>query len=91
MKLVNSNDPPRHRSYGAAIQGRTDFIERAPGRLKSLDLKKTLEMRLAVVRPSPNAERRRNQPLLNVVPHRATGDISQGGQVLNGIPGIDSH
>lgn len=75
---------------GAAKRG-FNVVERPSRRLKRLDFEQAVEMRLAVV-PSPsNAERRGNQTFLNVVPHGASGDTAQVGQVLDGEPYVGAH
>jgi hypothetical protein len=74
-----------------ALDGGPDVVERLSACLKSLDLEKALQVELAVVAPPSNTERRGNQTFLHVIPHRASGDVSQIGQVLNGVPHVDSH
>jgi len=75
---------------GAAKRG-FDVIERPPRCLKRFNFEQAVEMRLAVVTAPSNAERRGNQTLLNVIPHRASGDIAQVGQILDGEPYVGAH
>ncbi len=90
MKLMNRAGPECRRPRGTS-QGNAYFIEATPCRLKSLDLEKTLEVRLAVVRPASDPEGWRNEPFLHVVTHGAAGHVRDRGQVLYRIPGFDSH
>ena len=57
------------RTVGALQRG-PNLIERPPGRLAFFDLQQPIEMFLTVVRSTPHAQGRRNQPFLDVVPDR---------------------
>ena len=58
----------RRRSIFGAPDGGSNLLERPAHRLKFLDLEQPIEVNLAVMRPASNAQGRRNQAFLDVVP-----------------------
>ena len=77
-------------SHGCATwlrdpQDRANLIERAPGGLQRLDLEQPVEVLRTVVASASDAQRHRQQPLLDVVPDGAARDVTEVGQLLNRV------
>lgn len=66
-------------------QDRANFIERAPGGLQRLDLEQPVEVLRTVVASASDAQRHWQQPLLDVVPDGTPRDVTEVGQLLNGV------
>ena len=80
--------------HSSAVRGAVrgaDLVEGATCGLQFFDLKQPIDMSLCVVTSAPDAERRRNQPLLYVVPNCSTRDVGQIGQVLNRVARLVGH
>ena len=70
------------------IERSADLVERMPSLLQRLDPEQLVEMFGAVVVPASNAERGREEPLLNVVTDRAPRDAAKIRQVADRVAGF---
>ncbi len=75
----------------APLEGAPDLVERVPGFLQRLDPEQLVEMVRSVVVAAPDAERRREESLLDVVAHRAPRDAAEIRQVTDGVAGFLGH
>ena len=68
-----------------------DLVERAPGFLHRLDLQELLEVRRAVVAAAAEPEGSGQQAFLDLVPHRASRNTAQIGEVANAVKDRVAH
>lgn len=83
--------PRRLPATFAAIEGLPNLVERPPGFLHGLDAQELLEMFAAVVVSPTDAERRRQKPLLDVVPNRASRHAAEIREIADGVSEFVGH
>src|SRR4029453_7453518 len=79
------------RGLASAAQCPPDLVELAPGLLHRLDLQELREVRRAVVAAAAQPEWSGQQAFLDVVPHRASRNAAQIGEVANAVKDRVAH